>query len=100
MKSILNTKGKSLLNWRLIIKWFTRKGLSRNHRVKVNNFPGGTSETILENIDEIVKNKPDCLIIHAGTNDLTNGINLLNQAKKIIKEVKKVSHNTNQNCIF
>ena len=28
------------------------------------------------------------------TNYLTNGINLLNQAKKIIKEVKKVSHNT------
>ena len=80
--------GDSLLNG------LNEKGLSRNHRVKVNNFPGGTSETILENIDEIIKNKPDCLIIHAGTNDLTNGINLLNQAKKIIKEVKKVSHNT------
>ena len=80
--------GDSLLNG------LHEKGLSRNHRVKVNNFPGGTSETILENIDEIIKNKPDCLIIHAGTNDLTNGINLLNQAKKIIKEVKKVSHNT------
>ena len=80
--------GDSLLNG------LHEKGLSRNHRVKVNNFPGGTSEIILENIDEIIKNKPDCLIIHAGTNDLTNGINLLNQAKKIIKEVKKVSHNT------
>ena len=80
--------GDSLLNG------LHEKGLSRNHRVKVNNFPGGTSETILENIDEIIKNKPDCFIIHAGTNDLTNGINLLNQAKKIIKEVKKVSHNT------
>ena len=75
--------GDSLLNG------LHEKGLSRNHRVKVNNFPGGTSETILENIDEIIKIKPDCLIIHAGTNDLTNGINLLNQAKKIIKEVKK-----------
>ena len=84
--------GDSLLNG------LHEKGLSRNHRVNnyfpINNFPGGTSETILENIDEIIKNKPDCLIIHAGTNDLTNGINLLNQAKKIIKEVKKVSHNT------
>ena len=80
--------GDSLLNG------LHEKGLSRNHRVKVNNFPGGTSETILENIDEIIKNKLDCLIIHAGTNDLTNWINLLNQAKKIIKEVKKVSHNT------
>ena len=70
------------------------KGLSMNHKVKVKNYPGGTSEKILDNIDEIVKNKPDCLIIHAGTNDLTYGINLLNQAKKIVKQVKKVSQNT------
>ena len=70
------------------------KGLSKNHTVKINNFPGGTSETVLENIDETLKSKPDCLIVHAGTNDLTNGINLLNQAKKIVKQVKKVSQNT------
>ena len=27
------------------------KGMSKNLRVKVNNFPGGTSATILKNID-------------------------------------------------
>ena len=70
------------------------KGLSKNHTVKINNFSGGTSETVLQNIDETLKSKPDCLIVHAGTNDLTNGINLLNQAKKIVKQVKKASQNT------
>ena len=55
------------------------KGMSKNYRVKVNNFPGGTSATILENIDQLVKTKPDCLIVHAETNGLTNGTNLLNQ---------------------
>ena len=65
------------------------KGLSKNHTVKINNFPGGASEMVLENIDETLKSKPDCLIVHVGTNDLTNGINLLNQAKKIVKQVKK-----------
>ena len=69
------------------------KGLSKNHTVKINNFSGGTSETVLENIDETLKSKPDCLIVHVGTNDLTNGINLLNQAKKIVKQVKKASQN-------
>ena len=39
------------------------KGMSKNHRVKVNSFPGGTSATILENIDQLVKSKPDCLIV-------------------------------------
>ena len=69
------------------------KGLSKNHTVKINNFSGGASETVLENIDETLKSKPD-LIVHVGTNDLTNGINLLNQAKKIVKQVKKASQNT------
>ena len=58
------------------------KGMSKNYGVKVNNFPGGTSATILENIDQLVKSKPGYLIVHEGTNDLANGTNLLNQAKK------------------
>ena len=44
--------------------------------------PGGISATILENIDQLVKSKPDCLIVHAGTNDLANGTNILNQVKR------------------
>ena len=70
------------------------KGMSKNYRVKVNNFPGGISATTLENIDQLVKSKPDCLIVHAGTNDLANGTNLLNQVKKIVKHFKKVSRST------
>ena len=69
------------------------KGMSKNYRVKVNNFPGGTSATILENIDQLVKSKPDCLIVHAGTNYLANGTNILSQVKRIVKLVKKFSHN-------
>ena len=58
------------------------KSMSKYYRVKVNNFTGSTSATILEDIDQLVKSKPDCLIVHAGTNDLANGTNLFNQAKK------------------
>ena len=56
------------------------KGVSKNHRVKMKNFLGGSTATILENIDQLVKIKPGCLIVHAGANDLANGTNLLNQA--------------------
>ena len=66
------------------------KGMSKNHRIKVNNFAGGTSATILENIDQLVLSKLDCLIVHAGINDLANETNLLNQAKKIVNKVKKI----------
>ena len=58
------------------------KSMSNKHRLKVNNFPGRTSATVLENIDQLVKSKPNCLIVHAGTNDLANGRNLLNQTIK------------------
>ena len=51
-------------------------------KVLVKIFPGATSEKILEEMDEIIKEKPDSIIIHAGTNDLINNINLLNSAKK------------------
>ena len=69
--------------------------MSKNHKVTINNFPGGTSTMILENINQLVKSKADCLIVRTGTNDLSNAKNLLNQAKKkIVTQVKKVSQNT------
>ena len=68
------------------------KRMSKNYRVKINSFPVGTSATILENIDQLVKSKSEFLIVHAGTNDLANGTNILNQVKK--KQVKKISQNT------
>ena len=70
------------------------KGISKNHGVKVNSFPGGTSATILWNIDQLIKSKSDCWIVHAGKNDLAKRINLLYQVKKIVEQVKKNSQNT------
>ena len=42
---------------------------------------------LLEDLDNLIKYQPESVIIHAGTNDLTNGINMLNNAKKIVKEL-------------
>ena len=80
--------GDSLLNA------INEKGLSKNHSVKVNNIPGGTSDLILDELDDLLKTKPDGLIIHACTNDITKGKNLLNNIKKILQQVKKLSPNT------
>ena len=69
-------------------------GLSKQQQVKIQNLPGGTSETILDEVDTLVADKPDCIIVHAGTNDITKGINSLNSVKKIVKKVKQTSPNT------
>ena len=59
------------------------KRLSKNYHVKKKHFPGGTAETILEEAEELVKNKSDTLTVHAGINDLTKRKNVVNYVKKI-----------------
>ena len=58
------------------------KGLSKDNRIKIKNFPGGNPKTILEEIEEPVSKKQDTLIVHAGTNDLTKVKQVLKNAKK------------------
>ena len=43
------------------------------------NFPGGTNEKILEKLDDIIKEKPDDLIVDVETNDITNNVNFFDQ---------------------
>ena len=43
-------------------------GLSKSNTVLVKIFPGATSEKLLEEMDKIIKEKPDSIIIHSGTN--------------------------------
>ena len=79
IKETTNENKKSVKKPRFIItgdsflNGINEKGLSRDDRVKTKNFPGETTETILEEVEELIKNKPDTLIVHAGTNDLTKG---------------------------
>ena len=74
--------GDSLLNG------INEKDLSKKHNVKIVNKPGATSERLLlEELNNLIKYQPESVIIHADTNDLTNGINMLNNAKKIVKEL-------------
>ena len=65
-------------------------GISKQQQVKIQRFLGGTSGNILDVVDTLVTDKPDCTIAHAGTNDITKGINSLNFVKKIVKKVKLI----------
>ena len=66
------------------------KGLSKNHSVKESNIPGGASDVILDRLGDFFKNKPDGVIVHADTNDITKEKNLLNNLKKVLNQVKKI----------
>ena len=59
------------------------KGLPKQHTVKITNFPGAATETILEKLENLLKSKLDVLIVHDGTNDLPKNINSLNNLRKV-----------------
>ena len=56
------------------------KLLPKAHNIKLKNYPGATSEYILDEADHLVKSKPDRVLVHLGT--------LLNLIKKVVKKVK------------
>ena len=60
----------------------SEKGFSKTHKVRVINFPGGTSEKITDQLDDLIKGKPDDLIVHAGANDIANDVIFFEQCKE------------------
>ena len=46
---------------------------------------GATTEDMLDYFKPMVRKKPDTVIIHTGTNDLTNGVKTMNKVKKLVQ---------------
>ena len=55
------------------------------------NVHGGTTEKITNQLDDLIKGKPEDLIVHVGTNDIANKVNIFNNVKKIFRKVSKDS---------
>ena len=69
-------------------------GVSKQHSVKVRNFPGTTTERINEEIDDTHQANPDLIITHASTNDIATKINPLNNLIKVLKKCNELSSKT------
>ena len=70
------------------------RGLSKQYTVKVKNFPGAITETILEKFEKLLESKPDMLIVRGGTNDLPANINPLNNLRKVHRKCLELSPET------
>ena len=77
-----------------MLKKVNSHGLLKSKKVEVLNFPGTNTTDIVNKMDDILEDKPQSLIAHLGTNDLTNDVNLLNNVKKNVNKTKKKSPNT------
>ena len=55
----------------------SEKGLIKSHKITVESVPGGTSNTIVENLDQLLKENSDDPTMHVRTNGLTNHVQKL-----------------------
>ena len=65
--------------------------LSKNKNFSNVRFhPGATTKDIVDFVKPVIRKKANAVIIHAGTNDLTNGINTTRQVRKIAKTLQEM----------
>ena len=62
--------------------------------MKILNHPGASSDDMKDFINPTIKRKPDILIIHVGSNDISKEVDTMANLQTIINRVKKKSANT------
>ena len=60
-----------------MIENITGTGISRDHTVKIKPHPGATSIDMCDYIKSKLRHQPGVIILHCGTNDISNEINTL-----------------------
>ena len=84
-----------------MIKNITDTGISREKIIKMRLHPGATTIDICDYIKPELRQKPDVVIVHCGTNDIPNNINTVKKIKKLVKEIEENNHeNIPQVVIF
>ena len=73
-----------------MVKHITGPGISKNDQVQVKTHPGATTEDTIDYIKPTVRQKPDIVIIHSGTNDLTKDVNTMSRVRKVVAAVKEI----------
>ena len=70
------------------------KGLNKNAdiNIKIRKYHGAPSTEILDHIRPSLREEPDKIIIHAGTNNLTDDHNYLNNLKFKILNYLNLTH--------
>ena len=89
-----NTRKRVFIIGDSILNGISEYGLNKSHDVKVRPHSGATSQDIKDHIKPIIRRKPDLIIIHAGTNDLTKGCNTVEEMNEIIDAAKSDSPST------
>ena len=63
--------------------------ISRSTSVKIRSHPGATTEDLVDYVRHTARKNPKMMVIHSGTNDLTNKVNTLLKIRKVINALKE-----------
>ena len=81
--------GDSLLNG------IDDRGLCKHHNVKVRPHLGATTRDIADHVKPVARRKPDMVIIHCGTNDLTNDVDTTKHLKEVVQILQEETPHSN-----
>ena len=73
-----------------MVKHINGPGISKNDQIQVKTHPGTTIDDIIDYIKPTIRQKPDIVIVHSGTNDLTKNVNTMNRVRKVAAAVKQI----------
>ena len=68
---------------------------SVNNAVNVMKHPGSTTDDMVDYVRPVTRKKPDVIIMHVGTNDLTKGVNTMSKVRKIVSAIQEVDSTRN-----
>ena len=72
-----------------MIKYVNGREISRSSSVKIRSHPGATTEDLIDYVRPTARKNPKMMVIHSGTNDLTNKVNTLQNIRKVINAIKE-----------
>ena len=76
-----------------MIKYVSGRNISDYMNVKVRSHPGASTEDLIDYVKPIASKKPKMLVIHTGTNDLPNGMNIIKKVKKDAQSIREIDVN-------
>ena len=89
------TKNSVIIVGDSIVKHLTGPGISKKNNIKIKKTLGATTEDIIDYIKPSIRKKPDFLLLHSGTNDLTNEVNTMTKIRKAVATVEEMVNERN-----
>ena len=83
-----------------VVKYLTGPKISKKNYIKIKANPDVITEDIFDYIKPSILKKPDFLLVHLGTNELTNGINTMNKNRKVAATVEEMDNERKLSWVF